>query len=198
VKRTLLWLLAALAVAFLLIQFRTVERDNPPVEETIEAPPEVLALLQRSCFDCHSHQSDWPWYSRIAPASWVVADDVQHAREHLNFSTWNRNDPDERADLYEEIAEEVAEEAMPLPLYLFGHPGARPSDAERARIVAWAEAAAAEAERAAEATDRAGEAAEGSGEDEDDGGRGRGRGRGRGGDEDEHDHDDHDHGDHEH
>jgi hypothetical protein len=198
VKRTLLWLLAALAVAFLLIQFRTVERDNPPVEETIDAPPEVLALLQRSCFDCHSHQSDWPWYSRIAPASWVVAEDVQHAREHLNFSTWNRYDPDERADLYEEIAEEVAEEAMPLPLYLFGHPGARPSDAERARIVAWAEAAAAEAERAAEATDRAGEAAEGSGEDEDDGGRGRGRGRGRGGDEDEHDHDDHDHGDHEH
>jgi hypothetical protein len=198
VKRTLLWLLAALAVAFLLIQFRTVERDNPPVEETIDAPPEVLALLQRSCFDCHSHQSDWPWYSRIAPASWVVAEDVQHAREHLNFSTWNRYDPDERADLYEEIAEEVSAEAMPLPLYLFGHPRARPTDAERARIVAWAEAAAAEAERAAEATDRAGEAAEGSGEDEDDGGRGRGRGRGRGGDEDEHDHDDHDHGDHEH
>ena len=195
-KRIALWLLAALAVAFLLIQFKTVERDNPPVEQTIEAPPEVLALVQRSCFDCHSHQSDWPWYSRIAPASWVVADDVHHAREHLNFSTWNRYDPDERADLYEEIAEEVSAEAMPLPLYLFGHPGARPTDTERAQIVAWATAAAEEAERAAEELEKAGEesAEAGSGEDDDEG-RGRGRGRGRG-DDDDHDHD-HEH-DHEH
>lgn len=195
-KRILLWLLAALAVGFLLIQLRTVERDNPPVEERIEAPPEVLALLQRSCFDCHSHETDWPWYSYIAPASWVVADDVHHAREHLNFSAWNRYDPDERADLYEEIAEEVSSEAMPLPLYLLGHPGARPTEAERALIVEWAEAAAAEAERAAEALERTEgpEAADG-----EEGGRGRGRGRGGDDDGHEHDHDhDHDHHDHEH
>jgi hypothetical protein len=192
-KRFLLGLLVALAVAFLLIQLRQVERANPPVEQTVDAPPEVLALLRRSCFDCHSHESRWPWYSYIAPASWLVADDVHHAREHLNFSAWNRYDADERADLYEEIGEEVSEGAMPLPIYLFGHPGARPSEAERATIVAWASAAAEAAERA---QGEEGEAVAAGGESaEEDGDRGRGRGRGRGDDRDD---DDHDHDDHEH
>jgi hypothetical protein len=199
-KRLLRVLLAALAVAFLLIQLRQVERDNPPVEQTVEAPPEVLALLRRSCFDCHSHESRWPWYSYVAPASWLVADDVHHAREHLNFSTWNRYDADERADLYEEIGEEVSERAMPLPIYLFGHPGARPSEAERSQIVAWASAAGEVAERAAEEAAADEETAAEGGEPAEDGAPAaeddnRGRGRGRG---DDHDHDDHDHDDHEH
>ncbi len=194
-KRLLLGLLAVLAVAFLLIQLKQVERDNPPVEQTVDAPPEVLALLRRSCFDCHSHESRWPWYSYVAPASWLVADDVHHAREHLDFSTWNRYDADERADLFEEIGEEVSARAMPLPIYLLGHPGARPSEAERARIVAWATAAAEAAERAAEAEEQEAEGAieEGGESAEEDGDRGRGRGRGRGDDHDDHDHDDHEH-----
>jgi hypothetical protein len=198
-KRFALWLLAALAVAFVLIQLKPVVRDNPPVEETVAAPAEVMALLRRSCFDCHSHETRWPWYSRVAPASWLVADDVHHAREHLDFSTWNRYGADERADLFEEIAEEVSEGAMPLPIYLVGHPGARPSEAERAQIAEWATAAAGEAERAAEMEEEAspGGAAEAARAEEDgDGGRGRGRGRG-GDDGHEHDHD-HDHDDHEH
>lgn len=206
-KRLLLILLAVLAAALLLIQLVPVERDNPPVEETVEAPAEVMTVLRRSCFDCHSHETVWPWYSYVAPVSWLVADDVHHGREHLNFSAWNRYDAEERADLFEEIAEEVERGNMPLPLYLRAHPEARLSAAEVALIVEWAGGAAGEAEAAEEAAkeaaelteeraevaaerqeelaeeaaERAEEAAE---RGDDDHGRGRGRGRGRGGDRD--------------
>lgn len=185
-KRTLLILLAVLAAVLLLIQLVPVSRDNPPVEETVEAPAEVLTVLRRSCFDCHSHETDWPWYSYVAPVSWLVADDVHHGREHLNFTTWNRYPADERADLFEEIGEEVGEGAMPLPLYLRVHSEARLSAAERALILDWAAGGEAAAEAAGEAleeaeehAEEAAERAEDAGEDS---GRGRGRGRGRGGD----------------
>lgn len=192
-KRLLLVLLAVLAAVLLLLQLVPVSRDNPPVEETVEAPAEVLEVLRRSCFDCHSHETDWPWYSYIAPVSWIVADDVHHGREHLDFSTWNRYPADERADLFEEIGEEVGEGAMPLPLYLRAHPEARLSAAERALLLDWAaagemaaeaeEEAPERAEKAAERAEEAEERAEETAEDGDDGrGRGRKRGRGRGGD----------------
>lgn len=184
-KRILLILLAVVAAALLLAQLVPVERDNPPVEQTVDAPAEVLTVLRRSCFDCHSHETRWPWYSYVAPVSFLVADDVHHGREHLNFSTWNRYPADERADLFEEIGEEVEKGAMPLPLYLRTHPEARLSAAERGLILGWAAAGQGEAEAAegaAEAAEHAEEEAEG--HDHDDGhdhDHGRGRGRGRGG-----------------
>lgn len=156
-KRVLPVLLAVVAVVLLALQLVPVERTNPPIEETIDAPPEVLTLLRRSCFDCHSNETRWPWYSHVAPVSFLVAGDVDEAREHMNFSTWNRYSADERADHFDEIAEEVSEGGMPLPIYLVGHPGARPSAAEKERIVTWAgaaeEAADAQAEAAGEERD---------------------------------------------
>ncbi len=181
-KRILLILLAVAAAVLLLIQLVPVERDNPPVEETVAAPAEVMTVLRRSCFDCHSHESRWPWYSYVAPVSFLVADDVHHGREHLNFSTWNRYSADDEADLFEEIGEEVGKGAMPLPIYLRAHPGARLSAAERELILDWAAAGEGEAEGGEEAAERDEEAAE---EDEDhdhDHDHGQGRGRGRGSD----------------
>lgn len=189
-KRILLIALAVAAAVLLLLQLVPVERDNPPVEETVAAPAEVMTVLRRSCFDCHSHETRWPWYSYVAPVSFLVADDVHHGREHLNFSTWNRNTADDEADLFEEIGEEVGKGAMPLPIYLRAHPGARLSAAERALILEWAaagegEAGAAEeaAEGAEDAAEHAEEEAESHDHDHDhDHDHGRGRGRGRGGD----------------
>ena len=115
---------------------------NPPVAtEPAWDSAQTRALAARACFDCHSNQSRWPWYSHVAPMSWLVQRDVDEGREHLNFSAWDR--PQKNAH---EAAEEVEEGAMPLPKYLRLHPEARLSDAEKAELVAALKAIAPERE----------------------------------------------------
>lgn len=118
-------------------QFVTVDRTNPPVETPLLAPPAVQDILRRACYDCHSNETVWPWYSRVAPASWLVARDVRVGREHLNFSTWNRLDARQRADALKEAWEEVEGGDMPMAIYLPLHPEARLSDADKAAFQAW-------------------------------------------------------------
>jgi hypothetical protein len=96
------------------IQFIPVGRSNPPVEEEILTPPQVKTILKRACYDCHSHETKWPWYSQVAPASWLLAWDVHEGREELNFSTWNRYSPKKRKKFIKEIWEEVEEREMPV------------------------------------------------------------------------------------
>ena len=120
-----------------LAQLVPVSRTNPAIEQEVDAPPEVRAVLERSCYDCHSHATRWPWYAWVAPASWLVAHDVSEAREHLNFSTWGRYDAEERGENLEEIAEMLEEGEMPPWFYLPLHPDARLSDAELATVRAW-------------------------------------------------------------
>ena len=78
-----------LILAVIGIQFVPVNRMNPPVTGEIGAPEKVMAILHRSCYDCHSNKTVWPWYSYVAPISWLVADDVHEGRRHMNFSEWN-------------------------------------------------------------------------------------------------------------
>ena len=120
------------------IQFVPVNRSNPPVEEEILVPPEVKAILKRACFDCHSHETIWPSYSRVAPVSWLLAWDVGEGREELNFSTWNRYSQKTRGKKTKEIWEEVEEGDMPPWFYLPLHPEARLSASDRAALKAWA------------------------------------------------------------
>jgi len=132
------WKLAIGAAAFLgAMQLVPVERSNPPVEFEMPSPPPVGAILGRSCYDCHSHETDWPWYARVAPASWKVAYDVALARDELNFSTWRAYRPDKRKRLLEDVLEEVDEGHMPPWFYGLLHPEARLSDADRATLRAW-------------------------------------------------------------
>jgi hypothetical protein len=87
------WMLrAGLAVLVILIgvQFIPIGRTPPPVESDIPTSPEVKAVLRRACYDGHSNEPEWPWYSRIAPFSWVVANHVREGRAELNFSTWDQ------------------------------------------------------------------------------------------------------------
>jgi len=129
-----------LGVVLLGMQLYRPERTNPTADpartfEAIEKPPsEVLAILDRSCKDCHSYQTRWPWYSAIAPASWLVADDVTQGRKHLNLSDWARLAPERRARKLEEICEEVREGKMPPTLYRIAHPEAKLS-AEEANLL---------------------------------------------------------------
>jgi hypothetical protein len=132
--------IAVAAVVFLAaLQLVPIERTNPPVETTVAAPPEVLALLRRACFDCHSHETVWAApQSYLAPASWLVARDVGEGRRKLNFSRWSAVDAKERRELAREIPEVLDEGEMPPCFYRIAHPEARLGDAERAALSAWA------------------------------------------------------------
>lgn len=138
VRKLLKYGAIALVIACIGIQFFTVDRDNPPVTMDIAAPANVKAILRRSCYDCHSNEVDWPWYSSIAPVSWLVASDVHRGREHFNFSTWDQYTLDEQAHLIDEIGEETDDGEMPLWFYLPLHPEARLSTEDRTTLLAWA------------------------------------------------------------
>jgi hypothetical protein len=112
------------------------ERSNPPVDasRTIEllmsVPPPAGAVLERSCRDCHSNRTEWPWYSNVAPVSWFVIDHVNHGRSHLNFSEWSSYQPDRRRELALGICKEARAGRMPLPSYTWIHWSARLSAAD--------------------------------------------------------------------
>ncbi len=126
--------LAVLGVTFVGLQLVPYGRahTNPPerVEPAWDSPA-TRALAVRACFDCHSNETVWPWYSHVAPLSWSVQEHVDEGREKLNFSTWNR--PQEEA---EEVGEVIEEGEMPLDNYLWIHPEAKLTDAEKRQLVA--------------------------------------------------------------
>ena len=128
-----------LAVLLIGSQFVPQDRSNPPVTGEIEAPAEVLTILKKACFDCHSNQVNWPWYAWVSPISFAVTHHVEEAREHMNFSEWDKLSPQDRGELIEECWEEVEEGEMPLFVYLPMHPEAKLTDEERATLKAWAE-----------------------------------------------------------
>lgn len=120
---------------FLVIQLVPYGRahTNPPVKnEPVWDSPQTREIVRKACFDCHSNEVTWPWYSHVAPASWLVQRDVDHAREYLNFSEWGTHPRHEEA---EEIEEVIVKEEMPLPPYLLLHPEARLSEAEKTQLI---------------------------------------------------------------
>ena len=136
-KNRALVALSVLAVAFLAIQLAPVERANPPVEAEVPASEEVRSILRRACYDCHSNETRWPWYSRIAPVSWLIAHDVREGREELNFSTWNRLSTKKQVEALHGSWEEVEEGEMPPWFYLPAHRDARLSERDRAALREW-------------------------------------------------------------
>ena len=136
------WLLGAvflLLIAFVMIQFIPVDRTNPPVLSDIPTEPEVKAVLQALCYDCHSHETVWPWYSRIAPVSWRVAKDVHKGREELNFSMWDQYTTQEQVKKMRESLKEVAAGEMPPWFYTPTHRGLHLSAEDRMMLRTWAD-----------------------------------------------------------
>ena len=138
------YLIPSVLVLFALIQLIPVSRTNPPVESEIAAPEQVKAVLRRACYDCHSNETRWPGYSRVAPASWLVAHDVKEARENVNFSVWGKLDDEARINTLTTIAKEVGKGDMPLFYYVWMHPDAKLSEADGKLIVDWARSSRAE------------------------------------------------------
>lgn len=129
---------AAIVIAAAAAQLVPVDRSNPPVGIELDAPADVRAILERSCFDCHSHHTRWPWYSRVAPVSWLVARDVREGRREMNFSEWPAFDLEEQDHLLASVVKQVERGKMPLPIYVIMHGEARLSAADRRRLTDWA------------------------------------------------------------
>jgi hypothetical protein len=137
-KTWLLYGVVGLIVVFGLIQLVPVDRRNPPVEAEIPAPPEVKTVLRSACYDCHSNETIWPWYSYIAPISWLVAHDVHEGRHELNFSTWNRYSTKQQVEKLKESLEEIEEGEMPPWFYMAVHRDIQLSARDRAVLRTWA------------------------------------------------------------
>lgn len=129
-------LIGVLAV-FVAMQLVPIDRSNPPEDGPLQPPPDVAKVLERSCNDCHSNKTTWPWYGYVAPASWLLKRDIVEGREHLNFSTWRQYDAKKQAKLFKETWQEVEEGEMPLPIYLVMHRDAALSDADKALLRQW-------------------------------------------------------------
>jgi cytochrome c551/c552 len=134
-------LIVALCIAFLAIQLVPVDRSNPPVESDLGAPNEVNSILRRACYDCHSNETVWPWYSRVAPVSWALAYDVKKGRAALNYSTWGGLSSQQQAKAVQESWEEVADGEMPSWYYVPLHPQARLSPNDKTTLRQWAQSA---------------------------------------------------------
>lgn len=127
----------ALLVLFGIIQFVPIEKTNPPTEKEIDAPIEVRQVFRRACYDCHSNETSWPWYSSVAPISWLMVRDVREGRQKVNFTAWKAMEPEKEAELIEEIREEVEDGEMPPWFYRWVHPESRMADSEKTLIRQW-------------------------------------------------------------
>ncbi len=142
-SKTLRIVLLALLGIFVIIQFFQIDKENPPVVAeqnfvNIVSPPEdITKLLKDACYDCHSHETKYPWYTSVAPVSWWIAGHIEEGREHFNLSEWGTYDAEKKAHKAEEAAEEVEEGHMPISTYPPLHPEARLSDAQRERLASW-------------------------------------------------------------
>jgi len=131
-KRIIIIVLAVLLGAFVLIQLIPYghQHTNPPVvQEPQWDSPQTRELAQRACFDCHSNEVVWPWYSNIAPVSWLVQRDVDEGRRYLNFSDWGR------VREANEIPEAIQRGYMPPAKFLIMHPDAKLDQAEKDALV---------------------------------------------------------------
>ena len=122
-------------------QFARFPHSNPPVGGDLAAPANVGKIIRGACYDCHSNETRWPWYSQIAPASWLAYRHVNEARARLNFSAWTDYtfDPGTEAHKLEEIERLITNGAMPPWYYRMMHPQARLTAAQRAIVLNWIE-----------------------------------------------------------
>jgi hypothetical protein len=138
-KRVLKWIVIVLVVVFVAIQFVPVDRENPLGGKPFVAPPAVMAMTKRSCFDCHSNETVWPWYAYIAPVSWLVAHDVEEGRRKVNLSLFADMSDQKRAAKADEMAEEAEQGEMPPAQYLLMHSDAKLSAEDVKALRTWAD-----------------------------------------------------------
>ncbi len=138
--KVLIWILV---VVLIVIQFVPLNRENPDSETKMDlltytqAPQEVSTILMNSCYDCHSNQTNWPWYSRVAPVSFVIVNHVKEGRDNLNFSDWGNYDPEDQFAILKHMHKVIEKGDMPLNGYVKLHDEANLSDQNKALIYDW-------------------------------------------------------------
>jgi len=146
IKRIVKIVLIVIVVIFIGMQAVRPTLSNPPVDEsqTINArtqmTPQAAAILDRSCRDCHSNKTVWPWYTQIAPVSWWLSGHVNDGRRNLNLSEWGKLAPDRQDRKLRQICDEVQDGQMPLSSYLPMHPVAKLSDQDKKVLCDWTDA----------------------------------------------------------
>ncbi|KOF02231.1 heme-binding protein [Roseivirga ehrenbergii] len=145
-KKILRYILLFILFAFVVIQFiNRPEKISEPVTDndiilSLNIDDEIAAMLKTSCYDCHSDQPRYPWYSNVAPLSWWIGDHIEHGRDELNFSLWGTYTARRRDHKLEEVVELVEKREMPLPNYLPMHKDAELSDEQIEKLRNWANA----------------------------------------------------------
>jgi hypothetical protein len=137
------WVLMVFLVAFIGAQFVRADRTNPPAMAAAslraKTPPDVSAILDRACRDCHSNETRWPWYSNVAPMSWMLADHVHHGREHFNYSEWTSYPSDDQDKFLGAMCNLAQRGRMPLPSYLLIHRESTLSPGDVQAICTWSD-----------------------------------------------------------
>lgn len=134
-------ILIIILVAFVIIQFFPIDKTNPPVDKGMDfisiknIQPEIANTIRTSCYDCHSNETQYPWYSSIAPASWWLKNHINEGRSHLNFSIFATYEPKTQIHKMEECVEMLEKHEMPLESYYLGHQDAKLTDAKRQDLI---------------------------------------------------------------
>jgi len=143
-KRTII-ILAIIIGIFAVIQFIPIEKpgfvsENP--DDLIvnnDLPSDISAILKNACYDCHSNETNYPWYAHVFPVKMLVYNDVKEGREKLNFSNWESQKKLDKATILDEISSEVLDGEMPMKIYIQMHSGAKLSDDQRNNLASWAD-----------------------------------------------------------
>lgn len=125
----------------MIIQFFPIDKTNPPVDKGMDfisiknIQPEIANTIRTSCYDCHSNETQYPWYSSIAPASWWLKNHINEGRSHLNFSVFATYEPKRQIHKMEECVEMLEKHEMPLESYYLGHQDAKLTDVQRQDLI---------------------------------------------------------------
>ena len=134
-------ILIVLLMVFIIIQFFPINKSNPITNEGMDflkiknTPEPIAKLIRNSCYDCHSNETKYPFYSNIQPVAWLLKNHIDEGRKELNFSTFATYEPKRQAHKLEEAAEYVEQKKMPLESYTLGHSDAKLSDEQRKQLV---------------------------------------------------------------
>lgn len=128
-------------MVFIIIQFFPIDKTNPITNEGMDflkiknTPEPIAKLIRNSCYDCHSNETKYPFYSNVQPVAWLLKNHIDEGRKELNFSTFATYEPKRQAHKLEEAAEYVEQKNMPLESYTLGHSDAKLSDEQRKQLV---------------------------------------------------------------
>jgi len=142
-KKRIKPILIALLALLVVIQFFQIDKTNPPHDSakdfiTLQNPPqEVATMLQDACYDCHSHLSEYPWYTNVQPVAWWIKNHIKDGRRHFNFSTWGDYSAKRKAHKAKELVEMVSEGEMPIKSFTWAHPEAKLTKLQRKKMVDW-------------------------------------------------------------